>query len=216
MPTPESAAFLAKKPTVPPTFDGVDYDDNRRLKQAQDAIVREQWVRCMMARLVREELGKCYRREGINHLLNCGKLRGMFTSMRPSRLVVYRVSVGPPAACLLSCCGPSSSLSIGYPDILHHMTAMMKPPHMANRTTTRLSSSRTIPRTAARRQGQGIPLPATELRPEGLQIRLRRHSQPVAGSTDVYGVASVDLDVGLKSGGTGQALPSPDLAGRSC
>ena len=76
MPTPESAAFLAKKPTVPPTFDGVDYDDNRRLKQAQDAIVREQWVRCMMARLVREELGKCYRREGINHLLNCGKLRG--------------------------------------------------------------------------------------------------------------------------------------------
>lgn len=81
MPTPESAAFLAKKPTVPPTFDGVDYDDNRRLKQAQDAIVREQWVRCMMARLVREELGKCYRREGINHLLNCGKLRERYLEL---------------------------------------------------------------------------------------------------------------------------------------
>lgn len=76
-PTPESAAFLAKKPTVPPTFDGVDYDDTARLKQAQDAIIREQWVRSMMARLVREEMGKCYYREGVNHLEKCGPLRGM-------------------------------------------------------------------------------------------------------------------------------------------
>ncbi|TVY46413.1 NADH-ubiquinone oxidoreductase 12 kDa subunit, mitochondrial [Lachnellula occidentalis] len=75
-PTPESAAFLAKKPTVPPTFDGVDYDDTARLKQAQDAIIREQWVRSMMARLVREEMGKCYYREGVNHLEKCGALRG--------------------------------------------------------------------------------------------------------------------------------------------
>jgi hypothetical protein len=77
-PTPESAAFLAKKPTVPPTFDGVDYDDTARLKQAQDAIIREQWVKSMMARLVREELGKCYYREGVNHLEKCGPLRGQF------------------------------------------------------------------------------------------------------------------------------------------
>ena len=82
MPTPESAAFLAKKPKVPPTFDGVDYDDTPRLKQAQDAIIREQWVRSMMARLVREELGKCYYREGINHLENCGVLRGEFCNDR--------------------------------------------------------------------------------------------------------------------------------------
>lgn len=75
-PTPESAAFLAKKPTVPPTFDGVDYDDTKRLKQAQDAVIREQWVKSMMARLVREELGKCYYREGVNHLEKCGALRG--------------------------------------------------------------------------------------------------------------------------------------------
>ena len=76
MPTPESAAFLAKKPTVPPTFDGVDYDDNKALKAAQDAIIREQWVKSMMARLVREEMGKCYYREGVNHLEKCGHLRG--------------------------------------------------------------------------------------------------------------------------------------------
>ncbi|RKF51361.1 NADH-ubiquinone oxidoreductase 12 kDa subunit, mitochondrial [Golovinomyces cichoracearum] len=80
-PTPESAAFLAKKPTVPPTFDGVDYDDTKRLKQAQDAIIREQWVQSMMARLVREELGKCYFREGVNHLEKCGTLRERYLEL---------------------------------------------------------------------------------------------------------------------------------------
>lgn len=76
MPIPESADFLAKKPTVPPTFDGVDFDDTRALKAAQDSIIREQWVRLMMSRLVREELAKCYYREGVNHLEKCGTLRG--------------------------------------------------------------------------------------------------------------------------------------------
>ena len=76
MPTPESPMFLAKKPKVPPTFDGVDYDDNDALKAAQDAIIREQWVKSMMARLIREELSKCYYREGVNHLEKCGALRG--------------------------------------------------------------------------------------------------------------------------------------------
>ena len=76
MPTPESASFKAAKPTVPPTFDGVDYDDNKALKAAQDSIIREQWVQSMMARLIREEMGKCYYREGVNHLEKCGKLRG--------------------------------------------------------------------------------------------------------------------------------------------
>ena len=79
MPTPESDMFLAKKPKVAPTFEGVDYEDNTALKAAQDAIIREQWVKSMMARLVREEMGKCYRREGVNHLEKCGPLRGMHT-----------------------------------------------------------------------------------------------------------------------------------------
>ena len=76
---PESPAFLAKKPTVPPTFDGVDYNDTVALKKAQDAIIREQWVRSMMARLVRDEMGKCYRREGVNHFEKCASLRGEFS-----------------------------------------------------------------------------------------------------------------------------------------
>ncbi|KAI2470050.1 hypothetical protein F4781DRAFT_430786 [Annulohypoxylon bovei var. microspora] len=81
MPTPESEAFLAKKPTVPPSFAGVDFDDNKRLKQAQDAIIKEQWVGVMMGRLVREELSKCYYREGVNHLEKCGALREKYLQM---------------------------------------------------------------------------------------------------------------------------------------
>ncbi|KAH6619790.1 NADH-ubiquinone oxidoreductase [Chaetomium sp. MPI-SDFR-AT-0129] len=81
MPTPESAMFLAKKPKVPPTFDGVDYDDTKALKAAQDAIIREQWIQVMMGRLVREELSKCYYREGINHLENCGRLRERYIQL---------------------------------------------------------------------------------------------------------------------------------------
>jgi hypothetical protein len=76
MPTPESELFLSQKPKVPPTFNGVSYDDSKAFKAAEDAIIREQWVGAMMTRLVGEELGKCYVREGVNHLENCGHLRG--------------------------------------------------------------------------------------------------------------------------------------------
>ena len=76
MPTPESDLFRAAKPKVPPTFDGVDYDDQERFKQAQDAIIRENWIQAMMLRLIRDELATCYRKEGVNHLEKCGKLRG--------------------------------------------------------------------------------------------------------------------------------------------
>jgi hypothetical protein len=93
MPTPESELFLAKKPKVAPTFDGVDYEDNTALKGAQDAIIREQWVRSMMARLVRDEMGKCYRREGVNHLEKCGHLRGMDALSYEERLVWNRLQV---------------------------------------------------------------------------------------------------------------------------
>jgi hypothetical protein len=81
MPTPESEAFKARKPKVPPTFDGVDYDDHAALQAARDSILREQWVKAMMARLVREEMGKCYWREGVNHLEKCGHLRSMLLTV---------------------------------------------------------------------------------------------------------------------------------------
>ncbi|EQK98777.1 hypothetical protein G6O67_001568 [Ophiocordyceps sinensis] len=81
MPTPESELFKRQKPKVPPTFNGVDYDDTKAFKAAEDAIIREQWVGAMMTRLVGEELSKCYRREGVNHLENCGHLRERYLEL---------------------------------------------------------------------------------------------------------------------------------------
>ena len=57
MPTPESESFLRQKPKVPPTFQGVDFQDNEAVADARDAIIREQWVQRMMRRLVGEEMG---------------------------------------------------------------------------------------------------------------------------------------------------------------
>jgi capsid portal protein len=57
MPTPESESFLRQKPKVPPTFKGVDFNDNEAVADARDAIIREQWVQKMMRRLVGEEMG---------------------------------------------------------------------------------------------------------------------------------------------------------------
>lgn len=79
MPTPESESFLRKKPTVPPSYEGQDLSNKETVVNIRDAIVREQWVQVMMARLVREEMGKCYIREGVNHLEKCGKYRGQYT-----------------------------------------------------------------------------------------------------------------------------------------
>ncbi|KAJ6445905.1 plasmid p 4b orf-3 family protein [Purpureocillium lavendulum] len=81
MPTPESELFKSQKPKVAPTFNGVDYDDTKAFKQAEDAIIREQWVDAMKTRLVGEELGKCYMREGVNHLENCGQLREKYLQL---------------------------------------------------------------------------------------------------------------------------------------
>ncbi|KAI9651843.1 MAG: hypothetical protein M1831_007554 [Alyxoria varia] len=82
MPIPESPSFLSRKPTVPPTFDGVDLNDTIAVKKARDAIIREQWVRSMMARLVRDELGECYRREGNNHLQACKGIRERYQELQ--------------------------------------------------------------------------------------------------------------------------------------
>lgn len=78
--------FQAQKPTVAATFNGVDFDDTKAFKAAEDAIIREQWVGAMKTRLIGEELSKCYIKNGNNHLEKCGELRGKLspTSMRRS------------------------------------------------------------------------------------------------------------------------------------
>jgi len=115
MPTPESEAFKAKKPTVPPTFDGVDFRNNQQVWDARDAIIREQWVKQMMARLVRDELGKCYVREGVNHLQNCGKYRDRYLQLlKENREKGYR---GQQENYIPGVTGPELGGATGRPDV---------------------------------------------------------------------------------------------------
>lgn len=46
--------------------------------QARDAQIREDWVKAMETRLVREELDKCHRAEGVNHYENCKWLADLY------------------------------------------------------------------------------------------------------------------------------------------
>ena len=48
---------------------------------AQEAKIRADWVRVMEARMVREELAKCWREEGVNHYESCHELADRYLNM---------------------------------------------------------------------------------------------------------------------------------------
>lgn len=152
MPTPESEMFKAAKPTVPPTFDGVDYDDNKALKAAQDSVIREQWVQSMMARLVREELGKCYYREGVNHLEKCGHLRGKKQREKGRKKNPKLVHEAEESHWWCFDGGSSDDV----------MSVLI------------IYAHRSLPGAAQALEGQGLPLPAAELHPEGVDLAAER------------------------------------------
>lgn len=48
---------------------------------ARDHHIRESWVKAMELRLVRDELEKCQKNEGVNHYENCGWLADKYIQM---------------------------------------------------------------------------------------------------------------------------------------
>ncbi|KZT29702.1 hypothetical protein NEOLEDRAFT_1174720 [Neolentinus lepideus HHB14362 ss-1] len=62
-----------------------------RLK-ARDEHLRESWVHAMEARIVRDELKKCQRGEGVNHLENCKWLADKYADMlKENRVKGYKI-----------------------------------------------------------------------------------------------------------------------------
>ncbi|KAL8287423.1 hypothetical protein RQP46_003281 [Phenoliferia psychrophenolica] len=53
----------------------------QEVKEARDAQIRESWVGVMEARLVREELQKCWRTEGVNHYEVCHPLTAKYLDL---------------------------------------------------------------------------------------------------------------------------------------
>ena len=54
---------------------------------AREAKVRSDWINTMQARLVREELAKCWREEGVNHYQSCHALAEKYLDMVKSHRV---------------------------------------------------------------------------------------------------------------------------------
>jgi len=54
--------------------------------------MRESWVKVMELRIVREKLGECYRREGVNHMETCKHLAERYLDMlKDSKIQGYRI-----------------------------------------------------------------------------------------------------------------------------
>ncbi|KAL7424911.1 hypothetical protein Q5752_000598 [Cryptotrichosporon argae] len=67
-------------------------DDYRKTIADREVQVRESWVKAMEARLVREELQKCYRGEGVNHLQNCKYIAEAYAAMiRDNKIKGYKI-----------------------------------------------------------------------------------------------------------------------------
>ncbi|EMD34117.1 hypothetical protein CERSUDRAFT_98039 [Gelatoporia subvermispora B] len=53
--------------------------------------IRESWIRAMEAKIVRENLSKCYKIEGVNHIQKCKHLANRYTEMlRENKVKGYK------------------------------------------------------------------------------------------------------------------------------
>ncbi|KAL1920511.1 uncharacterized protein VTP21DRAFT_888 [Calcarisporiella thermophila] len=60
--------------------------DNRTKK------LREDWIKSMEIRIVRDQLSKCYKTEGVNHYQNCQHLAQLYMQvLRENRFEGFRV-----------------------------------------------------------------------------------------------------------------------------
>ncbi|OMJ26822.1 NADH-ubiquinone oxidoreductase 12 kDa subunit, mitochondrial [Smittium culicis] len=54
--------------------DNFTHAERQKILGERDKIVREQWIKLMETRIVREKLEECYLKEGVNHFDNCREL----------------------------------------------------------------------------------------------------------------------------------------------
>ena len=63
----------------------------------REQTIRESWVRAMEAKLIRDQLDRCYQTEGVNHMESCKDLRERYLDMLRENRVCHPNAVG----CLL-------------------------------------------------------------------------------------------------------------------
>ncbi|THH27409.1 hypothetical protein EUX98_g6772 [Antrodiella citrinella] len=73
-------------------IDEARFAELKKKKEAQDASLRESWVRAMEARIVNDNLQKCHRIEGVNHYEKCKHLADRYTEMlKDARVKGYKI-----------------------------------------------------------------------------------------------------------------------------
>lgn len=84
---PPAPLFSELTDVFPPAL-GHSYNQTAKLKSREEHI-RETWVKAMEARIVRENLSKCQKVEGVNHYEKCKDLAERYTDMlRESKVCV--------------------------------------------------------------------------------------------------------------------------------
>jgi len=81
--------YLLSAPVMP-----VDESKRAQIEQTlkeRDEWIRESWVKAMEARIVRDNLEKCYRVEGVNHYEKCRDLSEKYqTMLKENRVKGYK------------------------------------------------------------------------------------------------------------------------------
>ncbi len=84
----------------------------------RDETVRENWVRTMQARIVREELQKCHKAEGVNHYQVCHELAKTYQELLRDAKVSDDLGrtcgsrAGPRNSRPFTCCCEAASLAL--------------------------------------------------------------------------------------------------------
>lgn len=65
------------------SFDDIDYEDKEQIRQAQESMVREQYIRVASLKVTRKALEYCYKTSGPNHYEDCKELADKYLAMLP-------------------------------------------------------------------------------------------------------------------------------------
>ncbi|CAI2191068.1 1587_t:CDS:2 [Funneliformis geosporum] len=77
-------------PIVPP-LEEVEQNDRPGIMDAREQKIREDWVKSMELRILRDQMKRCYKTEGVNHYQNCKELSEKYLSLlEESKVKGYR------------------------------------------------------------------------------------------------------------------------------
>lgn len=66
------------------SFDEIDYSDHRKVRQAQESLIREQAIRVKSLEVLRRALEKCFETQGPNQQEACKDLAERYLDMLPN------------------------------------------------------------------------------------------------------------------------------------